>query len=290
MLFPNSAITQLLSQKTSNKVADKIISIAGFAYDPKQDIYYSKMDAWQRNAGFSRLYDEAGALMSMVMDCEPVRFEYGGEKWLIEFWKGQYGMVTGGEIGVYTGGIDVNILGIYNGTLYSSASNNDLLEMSYALKKNGNLLFTRTGKHWWLTGFKLGEFSEPSELTMDISITLKDETMRDAFISGFRAAGYSDSDFHLVGNTVIFTFGIPRTPQPRTRTETTDWIIQRKNQFICDMYQDIRKSLDDIQDKVKAFDEQALRQLYDMRSLFMIIRVKILALVGRNNRLRAYYR
>ena len=40
--------------------------------------------------------------MGMIIDCEPVRFYYGGKKWLIELWKGQYGMTTGCEIGVYT--------------------------------------------------------------------------------------------------------------------------------------------------------------------------------------------
>lgn len=229
----------LLPQVTGRAMLDKLIAFFGYAYDSNQDIFYSTMDSWQRNVGFCHLYDQAGAPLSMIMDCEPVYFEYGGEKWLIEFWKGQYGMVTGGEIGVYTGGIDVKILGIYNDTFYNCASDDDLLEMSYTLKKNGNTLFTREGKHWWLTGFKLGEFSEPSELSMDISITLKDEIMRDAFLAGFSTAGYSDAEYNVVGNTVSFTFNIPRTSQPSTRTPATDWIIQRKNEFLCNMYQEI---------------------------------------------------
>lgn len=73
----------------------------GFAYDPSQDLFYSLMDCWQRNFGYCRLYDEATATFSMIIDCEPIYFRYGGKKWLIEFWKGQYGMTTGGEIGIY---------------------------------------------------------------------------------------------------------------------------------------------------------------------------------------------
>lgn len=232
-------LKSLLPQVTGRAMLDKLIAFFGYAYDSNQDIFYSTMDSWQRNVGFCHLYDEAGAPLSMIMDCEPVYFEYGGEKWLIEFWKGQYGMVTGGEIGVYTGGIDVKILGVYNDTFYNCAGDDDLLEMSYTLKKNGNTLFTREGKHWWLTGFKLGEFSEPSELLMDISITLKDEIMRDAFLAGFSTAGYSDAEYNVVGNTVSFTFNIPRTSQPSTRTRATDWIIQRKNELLCNMYQEI---------------------------------------------------
>ena len=243
--------------KNGQTKLDKIIATAGYAYDPNQNIYYSTMDSWQRNVGFCRLCDEAGAPLSMIMDCEPVHFEYGGEKWLIEFWKGQYGMVTGGEIGVYTGGIDVKILGIYNDTFYNCASDDQLLEMSYTLKKNGRTLFSREGKHWWLTGFKLREFSEPSELSMDISITLRDEIMRDAFLGGFIAAGYSESEYTVVGNTVSFTFNIPRAKQPSTRTRATDWITQRKNEFLCNKYQEFMGPFDSIQDRIKAFEEQA---------------------------------
>ncbi|KUO64994.1 MAG: hypothetical protein APF84_07065 [Gracilibacter sp. BRH_c7a] len=243
MLFPEirslnrrNGLGSLL-QKPGNKNLESLIAIAGYAHDPNQDIFYSTMDSWQRDVGFCHLYDEAASPLSMIIDCEPVYFEYDGEKWLIEFWKGQYGMVTGGEIGVYTGGIDVKILGIYNDTFYNCASEDNLLEMSYTLKKNGSILFAREGTHWWLTGFKLGEFSEPSELSMDISITLKDEIMRDAFLGGFRSAGYSDNEYTVVGNTVNFTFDIPRTQQPRTRTKVTDWMIQRKNELLCNIYQ-----------------------------------------------------
>ncbi len=240
--------------KTGNTKLDKLIAIFGYAYDSNQDIFYSTMDSWQRNVGFCRLYDEAGAPLSMIMDCEPVYFKYNGEQWLIEFWKGQYGMVTGGEIGVYTGGINVKTLGIFNDTFYNCASDDDLLEMSYALKKNGNTLFSREGKHWWLTGFKLGEFSEPSELSMDISVTLKDEIMRDAFLEGFNTAGYSDAEYTVVGNTVSFNFNIPRTKQPSTRTKATDWIIQRKNELLCNMYQEVTGSVNSIEDSIKAFE------------------------------------
>ena len=37
----------------------------------------------------------------MIIDCEPICFMYGGKNWMIELWKGQYGLETGGEIGVY---------------------------------------------------------------------------------------------------------------------------------------------------------------------------------------------
>ena len=245
-----------LRKKTGNKELDKLTAIAGYSYDPEQDIFYSTKKPWQRKFGFCRLYDEAGAPLSMIMDCEPISFNYRGEKWLIEFWKGQYGLATGGEIGVYTGGIDLNILGIYEDTFYKYPTEEDQLQMSFTLWKDGSKLFTREDKHWWLTGFKLGEFSEPSQLSMDINITFKDTEMRDAFIDAFRKVGYSDNDFRIVGNSLMFKFDVPLTPQPSTRTNVTDWIIQRKNELLCTFYQLIKQQNQIFNKKLRVIENQ----------------------------------
>ena len=73
----------------------------GFAYELKGDYFYSLMNCWQRKVGYCQLYDEAAPLFNMIMDCEPVTFSYAGKRWLIELWKGQYGITTGAEIGIY---------------------------------------------------------------------------------------------------------------------------------------------------------------------------------------------
>lgn len=234
------------------------IEAAGYSYDPMQDIFYSILDAWQRDMGYCRLYDEAAAPFSMIMDCEPVYFEYDGKRWLIEFWKGQYGMSTGGEIGVYnTDSPDLNIPGVFNGTFYYTVSNEELLKMRFILKKEGRILFERKGEHWWLTGFKLGEFSEPSDLVMGVQITLKDEQMRDAFVEGLKKAGYCEEEFFIRRNTVELSFDQPKSPQPYTRAEATDWITQRKNEELCKIYQELTKSYDDFPDKIMAIQQKA---------------------------------
>ena len=247
---------------TGNDELDKAIEIAGYSYDPKQDIFYSNMDPWQRDIGYCRLYDELAAPLGMIIDCEPIYFEYLEKEWMIGFWKGQYDLVTGGEIGVYTRAFDLNVLGFLSGGYYDCVSNRDLLKMSYTLKKNGKTLFTREGKHWWLTGFKLGEFSEPSELTMDINITLHNVIMRDAFVAGLWNAGYSLDEFSRDGPTISFKFASPHTPPPITRIPATDRIIQRKNQLLCEKYLEITGTSNTIQDKVKAVEEQSPK-MYD---------------------------
>lgn len=259
-LVDNNAVPwgkEFFPQGTGNDELDYLLASAGYSYDSKQDIFYSILDPWQRDVGYCRLYDEAAAPLSMIMDCEPIYFEYRDEKWLIQFWKGQYGMVTGGEIGVYSGGVDFNILGFWQDTFYNCAGNDDLLQMSYTLKKDGKILFTRDAKHWWLTGFMLGEFSEPSQLTMDLEITLKDQVMLDAFVGGLMDAGYSENEFTVIDNTVSLTFNTPHTKQPLSRTVLTDWVIQRKNQLLCNKYNEITEAFDTFQDKVNAIEEQA---------------------------------
>ncbi|SPF53262.1 conserved hypothetical protein [Candidatus Desulfosporosinus infrequens] len=275
------------AEGTGNAELDEAIHLAGYAYDPKQDIFYSNMDAWQRKIGYCRLYDEAAAPTGMIIDCEPIYFEYLEQKWMIGFWKGQYDLVTGAEIGVYTNAVDLNILGLFSGAYYSCASNADLLQMSYTLKKNGKPLFTRGGKHWWLTGFKLGEFSEPSELTMDIDITLRDVIMRDAFVAGLWNAGYSLAEFTRDGNTVSFTLSIPHTPPPLTRTNTIASLMQRKNEKLCAEYRDITGQSNNIQDKIQAIEKLApemyakiirlgkSKRLYEMLS-FLLQQVSVL--------------
>ena len=140
---------------------------------------------------------------------------------------------------------------------YNCVSNEDLLPMSFSLKKNGKIIFSRDDKHWWLSGFKLGEFSEPSELTMDLNITLKDEVMLEAFIEGLKNAGYSEDEIIINGNTVGLVFDKPHTPQPITRTMEVDRITQMKNKLLCDKYTDITKAYDNFTDKINVIQKQA---------------------------------
>jgi hypothetical protein len=198
------------------------------------------MNAWQRKYGYCRLYDEAAAPTGMIIDSEPVTFEYDGKRWLIQFWKGQYYLNTGCEIGVYyTDGPDLNVPNFFNGTFYRCADNADRLEMAYTLFKNGRELFHRQEKHWWLTGFLPGEFSEPWELSVQFRITFKDANMCSCFIRALRRIGYQDHEFNTNGISVVLVFNRTHTPQPITRTEETDWIIQRNNERVCGRFQEV---------------------------------------------------
>jgi hypothetical protein len=252
--------------KDNDRVDDKleeIIEAAGYSYDENQDIFYSNMNAWQRDMGYCRLYDEGSALFGMIIDCEPIYFEYKGRRWLIEFWKGQYDLPTGAEIGVYsTDKPDIDIPDVFKGPFFHSVGDEDALDMSFTLWKKGKKLFTREGKHWWLTGFKLGLFSEPYELQLELSITLKDEEMLKAFVKGLKKAGYSDGEMTIEDYTISLIYDKPHTVQPATRTPEGDLIIQWKNKLLCEKYNEITKHYDNFPDQVKAIYNEA-PELYE---------------------------
>jgi hypothetical protein len=224
----------------------------GFAYDPYEDVFYSLLHPWQRELGYCRLYDEASAPLSMIIDCEPIPFRYNGRKWLIEFWKGQYGMTTGCEVGIYyTTGPELIIPGVFNGTFYYCPKDEDCINMSFALRKNGNLLFTRSGYHWWLTGFKLGEFSKPSQLAMDIIMDLYDRQMANAFVGALKKAGYKEDEYKVQGRRVMVQFRKPHTTQPITRTAFTEFLMQRNNESLCNAYNQLTKDYTETLDKLE---------------------------------------
>ena len=210
----------------------------GFEYVPEQDIIVSRHQAWQRAVGFTWAYDVACPMMQMIIDCEPVRFTHGGKNWMIELWKGQYGLETGGEIGVYNqpaspppGPTAQSIFDAIRAVFpafnsvteraretvafYRCVTDREMLEMHFALKRGGQVLFTRgPEKHWWLTGFKWGEFTrDTATLTMDAEITFGDAGMLTAFTGALHTLGYHNSVLKKP-LTVAFTFGKPFTPQP----------------------------------------------------------------------------
>lgn len=266
-------LTSFLSKRFSNHEVDKVTNIDevnriiyayGYSYDKRQDMFYSTLNASQREIGYCRLYDELAAPFGMIIDCEPIYFEYDNKKWLIEFWKGQYDLTTGAEIGIYcTSQPDINIPGLFKGPFYDSVNDSELLKMNFILKKNNKVLFTREDKHWWLTGFRLGEFSYPSELTLNLSITLKDALMLNAFINGLIRAGYSSNEFYIIENTVHLKFTSPHTIQPDSRSFETDKLIQTKNKLLCNTYNKITQSYDNLPDKIRAVKTQS-PELYNI--------------------------
>jgi hypothetical protein len=257
------------------------------------------MDALQRKAGYCWNYDRAAPIFNMIIDCEPICFKYGGAKWMIELWKGQYGIMTGAEIGVYkepgtyflktatdylaTGdklsaikdlGRNIavaSVEGINRLTNPSSmdrlagwyACANDVdfrkLALSFKLKRRGQMLFSRgLESHWWLTGFKWGEFTQDAaDLTMEIEIKFLDmsdkQAMRNEFVVALTTMGYPLP--RMVGNSVFFEFATPKTPQPYSRSMAV--AAQLENKKLVAAYNALKASLGLKTNDPNGFEEAA---------------------------------
>ena len=172
--------------------------VLGFAYSTKDKCFYAAGNAWQRDYGYNELYDQTSQLIAISYDTINVYFTYKNKEWMIQFWKGQYGMVLlGAEIGVYNRSLKAseNDSGFNH---YNAVSDSERLPISLTLYQNDKVLFSRAQKDsWWQTGFVPGQLgvsggvfvgsTYTNDLKVTTAITLKDEEMTQAFIGGLKA-------------------------------------------------------------------------------------------------------
>nr|MBQ8253294.1 DUF4474 domain-containing protein [Lachnospiraceae bacterium] len=217
---------------------DEVLRPFGFLYDPGQDIMYSRLHPWQRNLGYEKAFDEGAVLLSMVIDCEPIYFEYEGRRWLIELWKGQYGMTTGAELGVYRAEKPEDFKpGDERNLHYDAVENEDLLQMQYVLYRDGEEIIRRRARHWWLTAFEPGLYSRPENLTMCVKIVFPTERMCYAFFRGLLDAGYRSREAYFGGNYVTLYYSLPKLKQPGRKYGILRWLAQKNNKRNCRLYQ-----------------------------------------------------
>ncbi len=234
---------RMSTRKEKEDYVNGLISDTGFVYDGRKDLFYSEKSPWQKRFGYSRIYDEAAAPLGMIIDCEPIYFDYDGRRWMLELWKGQYGMSLGGEIGLYQAMEE-------SGSFYRGVEEEDYIGMHMDLYVSGRRLFERNEKHWWLTGFVVGKSAGPSQLKMEVSLTFLDRQMCQKFIEGLRHAGYTGREYQVRGETVRFLFHIPHTHQPMTRGPLKDKIRLKWFAFLCRMYRSYTKDYKTTADKM----------------------------------------
>ncbi len=251
------------NKKQQLKNINSDLKYAGFAYSEKGDYFYSLKNCWQYNVGYCKFFDDNCIFLNMAIHCEPITFSYGGKRWLIEFWKGQYGITTGAEIGVYnTIKKDIKTK-IFSGTYYEKINPNEFLPMSFILKKGKKTILKRKSKHWWLTGFKLGEYSKKSQLSMKIKIKFPNVMMRDAFIAGLIKVGYSKSEYSVFKNTVKVKYSNPHTNQPLSQKSIQSVIAQQTNNNNCTIFNMATKKYKNTLDKLE-YIKYSMPIVYDM--------------------------
>lgn len=221
------AISKIRSMTITGKLErlQQITAPFGFEYMLSQDIFTSRMDAWQRNCGYCSLYDRHAPFFHMIFDCEPIYFDYEGSTWLIECWKGQYGITYGCEIGIYKAD---RILPKEerSRTLFHTVSDKELPVFSFTLLRGALPVCRLCRKHWWLTAFHTGQYAEPDILTMKISVSFPDRKMCTAFLNGLLEAGCHCEDIYSCGDATTFTFAAPFSRQPLLRRSFyASWVL-----------------------------------------------------------------
>lgn len=237
------------SREEKEEKLNNALSAFGFCYDRENDAVCSGMNPWQREWGYCKAYDEGAAAMYMIFDCEPIYFDYNGARYLIELWKGQYGCTTGAEIGIY-----VNREGDRDKSpdllFYESVSDEERLPMRFVLYRNGEKILERSELHWWLTGFQVGMYSEPEELSMEVGIAFPNIRMCNAFCEGLIRAGYQRSSIRMEQLAVYFKFSVPYSEQPDTCGRDCHKRIQRRNRKNCKRYCRVSKPFAETLNKI----------------------------------------
>ena len=176
--------------------------ILSYQYSYVDDYYYTNdKEAWQYNFGFGKIYDIASPYLLLEYDYIRVFFTYAGKDWMLQMWKGQYGMIFyGGEIGIYNRPHTDD--GMSEWTFFNCPAEEDWLNMEMTLwhqEIDGSWTreFTREyEKYWWCTGFKNGHLrqEEPAdELRLEGRITFLDEEMTHLVADGLRECGFKDA-------------------------------------------------------------------------------------------------
>lgn len=205
----------------------------GFSYIVSEDVFVTRLDAWQKSAGYEAVFDRAAEHFNMIFDALPVYFDYQGRTWLIEFWKGQYGINTGAEIGIYHAD---KIIGKEHRKLahFDAVSEEEMPLCALYLEKNQAGLFRVKARHWWLAAFRMGEFSEPEQLLSRVVLTFKETTMAEAFLQGLKEAEVSLEAIGGCCNEVEVTFTGGKAFPLLRRTYRA--LVQVQNHFLCRMY------------------------------------------------------
>ncbi|MBO5332857.1 MAG: DUF4474 domain-containing protein [Clostridia bacterium] len=163
-----------------------ILRMAGYEYDAEQQIFYTHLNPWQRYFGFHDIYDRAAPITNMWYLTLKIDFTYGDYDWRLQWWKGQYGILEGAELGVYTKDVGVP------GDFYECAADENLLKMEFSYYQSAadynkqNPLFIRyEQEHWWLTGFKFG-VTQPQKNVVKAVLYARDEDMADKIEVGLQ--------------------------------------------------------------------------------------------------------
>lgn len=195
----NNVIIDEKGNLTIKNDEGKDTGLFGFKYSTTEQCFITAEDAWQRQYGYNEIYDASAPILAISYDTMRVYFDYDGLQWMIQYWKGQYGLVlVGAEIGIYNRPATSS-----PSTHYNCADDETKLLQSMNVYQCGTadsneykLILSRNPSNtWWCTGFVPGTLAfakynvnadYTNRLRVDSKLTLKTPEMAQAFMEGLR--------------------------------------------------------------------------------------------------------
>ena len=119
--------------------------------------------------------------------------------------------------------------------IFHAVDKKEMLPMSTELRREGKLIAFLRERHWWLTTFDVGTFSQPEQLSLKISIRFPDPEMQDAFYRGLLEQGVDWDDIYTRFRTVCFS-------APNDTAVLSRWkrlqsaLAQWMNRFNCKLF------------------------------------------------------
>jgi len=164
-------------------------------------------------------YGEPPRIIQMIYSTVRVKFRYGGQDWMIQMWKGRYGLVMlGGEIAVLKKPTE-QPAEHYWPALESEelAISMDVYQHNFHSNKTKQLFSRSTNSAWWFNGFVPGSFVEynrKDEIIMVGSIIFPNQEMLKAFEKSFARMGFKSGapdhehseTYAIDGNTLTFSW------------------------------------------------------------------------------------
>lgn len=239
-----------MSCREKQELLDSILEPFGYSYVYDQDLISTRNDAWQRQAGYTAFFDKAALSLHMVFDALPIYFNYRGRTWLIELWKGQYGINTGAEVGIYKAD---RLLSPeeYATAHFKAVPDDERLPVTFDLYHGENLLASMSRTTWWLTAFLVGMFTKPSQLTLEVTIGFPCQEMQHRFLEALDRIGRENESLqfsrccHGTQVHIRYSCGCPASPICPERISGFRRLlircIQLCNRFSCRLYRCITR-------------------------------------------------
>ena len=248
-----------MSCREKQELLDEILEPFGYYYVCDQDLISTRNDAWQRQAGYTAFFDRAALALYMVFDALPIYFDYCGRTWLIELWKGQYGINAGAEVGIYHAD-RLLTPEEYAAAHFQAVSDSERLPVTFDLFRGEKLLATMSHTTWWLTAFLVGIFTKPSHLTLEVTIGFPCTEMQNQFLEALDRISRENESLqfscccHGMQTHIRYSCGCPASPVCPERISwfrrlRTRW-VQLCNRFMCRMYRCITRPFDCTLDRI----------------------------------------